>query len=409
MKLAEFANEYALCISRQNGFRLAELLGFCRSSMGSQLAAECCRLRPNPGGEEVDLFRTTAVGERVFGDDAEVSPLWRDLLSHYLRAVMRMHAEQHDEAFNELVSVLQLLHRICTSCSRWILPLLHTLNDSLWSLSLVTGRAEECARLINKSLTVCLTDRAPLSESRKWGVYRCAARLFRAYFHLDQLNLGGNVLRALGVGELPALQRFPKAHAVEYRYWLGKFWFVGEEYGKAQGELQLAWAQCPSDAIRNKHLILHLLIPLKMLIQGLYPSSHLLHRHHMPSFYPSAISALRRGDLRSYSSLLESHEPALLKLGTFLIWEKLTLIGHRNFLRRVFLLCQANTRLPLTLLQGPLRWMNQKRDIDGIAAMVATLVARGLVKGYISHEKATLVLSQKDPFPALSSIKLSNE
>lgn len=407
MKLAEFANEVVLCIARQNGFHLAELFAFGQTSLHSPLAVECHRLQLDPN-EQVETFRTAALGERKFGPDAENSRLWQDLVSHYLRALMRMHAGQPEDAFAELTAALQLLHRICTSCSRWILPLLHTLNDSIWLLSLSTNRAEEGARLINKSLTVCLTDRAPLTESRKWGVYRCAARLFRAYFYLGQLNLGANVLRALGVGELPALQRFPKAHTVEYRYWLGKFWFVAEEYTKACGELQLAWAECPQDALLNKRLILHLLLPLNVLTEARHPSSQLLQRYNMPPFYAAAISAIKLGDLCAYASLLEAHDAQLLKLGTFLIWEKLTFFAYRNLLRRIFLIRESNTRLLLSSLVSPLKWMKQKKDLDGIATMIATLITKGFIKGYISQEKATLVLSQKDPFPPLSTVNIAD-
>ena len=38
-------------------------------------------------------------------------------------------------------------------------------------------------------------------------------------------------------------------------------------------------------------------------------------------------------------------------------------------------------------------------DRDEVECILANLIYKGLVRGYISHEKATLVLSKKEPFP----------
>ena len=45
---------------------------------------------------------------------------------------------------------------------------------------------------------------------------------------------------------------------------------------------------------------------------------------------------------------------------------------------------------------------------DDMALWLARLVARGMVKGYLSYEHQTLVLSRKDPFPTISEVRTSN-
>ena len=52
------------------------------------------------------------------------------------------------------------------------------------------------------------------------------------------------------------------------------------------------------------------------------------------------------------------------------------------------------------LLQAALRWQGQDTDIDEVECLVANLIARNLVKGYISHNMRTAVLSKVDAFPA---------
>ena len=43
-------------------------------------------------------------------------------------------------------------------------------------------------------------------------------------------------------------------------------------------------------------------------------------------------------------------------------------------------------------------------DMDEVECMVANLIYRGYVKGYISHSKKTLVLSKANPFPDLKTV-----
>ena len=40
-----------------------------------------------------------------------------------------------------------------------------------------------------------------------------------------------------------------------------------------------------------------------------------------------------------------------------------------------------------------------------VECVVANLIYRGYVKGYISHQKAVLVVSKKDPFPTAAVMK----
>jgi hypothetical protein len=74
--------------------------------------------------------------------------------------------------------------------------------------------------------------RAPLEESRKWGIYNIINLLFKTYFKLNSISLSKNILRAIQVyqGDMPDLEAFPMAHQVTFKYYVGVIYFLEENY-----------------------------------------------------------------------------------------------------------------------------------------------------------------------------------
>ena len=52
--------------------------------------------------------------------------------------------------------------------------------------------------------------RAPIEESRKWGIYDTTNLLFKTYFKLNTVGLSKNLLRALNNLSMVYPQHFPK-------------------------------------------------------------------------------------------------------------------------------------------------------------------------------------------------------
>jgi hypothetical protein len=44
-------------------------------------------------------------------------------------------------------------------------------------------------------------------------------------------------------------------------------------------------------------------------------------------------------------------------------------------------------------------------ELDEIECVLANLVFQGKIKGYLSHEKRTLIVSKADPFPTAAIVK----
>lgn len=351
-------------------------------------------------------------------DDEVMEELWPEALRQFLlslkmyRKVKLGTAISSKTIFTSWLGLCQTYLRILQSGGeRWHLPLLFQLVHELWEVAKEadaedpTGQCqEEAARLANKAFTICITDRNPSAEmSRKWGTYRIAGLLFRIYFALGQLGLCNNALRAIGASQLPDLQDFPAPERVTYRYYLGRFHFVNERYSQALPELMAAFKECHRDATTAKRKILHLLVPTRLLVEGAIPKRDVLARYKMDQgFYTDALQSIRTGDVLKFRSLLDGFEHDLLLMGTFLVWERLILVVYRSLFRRVWQIQAGNTRI---LLGDLIKFMGVG-DVDEAGAIVAVLIDVGLLRGYISQERATLVLSQKEPFPPISSSRL---
>lgn len=77
--------------------------------------------------------------------------------------------------------------------------------------------------------------RAPLEESRKWGIYNIVNLLFKTYFKLNSVALSKNIIRALQAsrGDVPDVESFPKSHQVTFKYYMGVIQFLEEDYKQA--------------------------------------------------------------------------------------------------------------------------------------------------------------------------------
>lgn len=51
---------------------------------------------------------------------------------------------------------------------------------------------------------------------------------------------------------MPAIDEFPKSDRVTFRYYLGRLYFLEEDYSKAEHELNLAFKECTNKNLKNK-------------------------------------------------------------------------------------------------------------------------------------------------------------
>lgn len=129
-----------------------------------------------------------------------------------------------------------------------------TLQDDFDPEAEANQSLEDCARQLNAIFGLCLMDRAPLEDSRKWGIYYIINLLFKTYFRLNQASLSRNILKNLRANErdMPSLNQFPRSQQVTFKYYEGVLFFLEENYVEAERCLAEALDLCHKDATRNK-------------------------------------------------------------------------------------------------------------------------------------------------------------
>ncbi|KAL1912133.1 COP9 signalosome (CSN) subunit [Sporothrix stenoceras] len=224
---------------------------------------------------------------------------------------------------------------------------------------------EDCARQLNRLFQLCLSDRTQdLVNSRKWGIYGLINLLFKTYFKLNSASLSRNILRALTAykGDMPGLDKFPRSQRVTFKYYEGVVYFLEENY------------------------------------------EHKL-------FGPLS-SAIKKGDLEAFSNVLQDCEEDYIKLRIYLTVERGRDICLRNLLRKVFIAggfeettesgkpLMRKTRVPITHFTAGLWVMKQTDlDMDEVECLLANMIYKNFMKGYIHHERGIVVLSKAEAFP----------
>ncbi|KAK9893328.1 hypothetical protein P389DRAFT_22429 [Cystobasidium minutum MCA 4210] len=296
----------------------------------------------------------------------------------------------------------------------WALPVLFCLCRDLKSLAINadnelralgqrTAKLEEASRHITKAWTACLNDRSSNAfggPRRNMGTYYLATLLFKIYFKLETLGLCKNIVRGIqNQSDLPPLDTFPRAHQVTYRYYIGVFAFLNEKYSDAERELEFAFNNCHRLAYRNQQRILSYLIPVKLL-RGVLPSQRLFNNYpQLATLYAPLVHAYRIGDLKGYDDALAGTRAALISRGTFLIVERAREGCLRTLFKQVWLCSGKGSRLLVSTVQAALNHVNVNIDSDEVECLLANLIHKGHLRGYISHERQTVVLAKEKPFP----------
>lgn len=84
--------------------------------------------------------------------------------------------------------------------------------------------------------------------------------------------------------------------------------------------------------------------------------------------------------------------------GTYLLLERCKTVCYRSLFKRIHLIYEKTT-LPLNHIVSAFKWLDIPIDNDEVECIIANLIYKGIIRGYIAHSKRFLVLSKKDAFP----------
>ncbi|KAG6107821.1 COP9 signalosome (CSN) subunit [Claviceps humidiphila] len=280
------------------------------------------------------------------------------------------------------------------------------------------GQLRDCEQHLKRIFTLCLNDRAPMDQSRKWGIYFVINLLFKTYFKLNSASLSRTILKTLSVyndkGDMPPLDAFPKAQRVTFKYYEGVLFFLEENYVQAEKHLIDAWQLCHKDAKKNIERILMYLIPCRLLTSHVLPRKELLQRYpRLQEIFLPLVQCIKKGDLRSFDLALQNGEDVFVKKRIFLTLERGRDIALRNLLRRVFVAGGFDepkegekeplrrTRIPVAEFRAALSLFNgdERIDEDEVECLLANMIYKDLMKGYIARDRGIVVLSKKGAFP----------
>ena len=203
---------------------------------------------------------------------------------------------------------------------------------------------------------------------------------------------------------MPPLEAYPKAQVVTFRYYTGRLALLDEEYARAEAELGAAFAGSPRWAERQRERILVYLVSVRLL-HGVRPAAALLDAFpRIAQLYAPLLDAYARGDVRAYDAALEEpeRERTLVRLGVFVALERAREGCMARLFRRVWAVSGRPTRMRFDAFWQALRWLGVPVEREEAEWFLAGAIARGLMKGYLAHERQTLVLSAKEPFPRVA-------
>ncbi|KAI4593518.1 COP9 signalosome (CSN) subunit [Pestalotiopsis sp. 9143b] len=211
---------------------------------------------------------------------------------------------------------------------------------------------------------------------------------------------------------MPELESFPKSQQVTFKYYEGVLAFLEESYVDAEQHLTQAWEMCHKDANRNLELILTYLIPCHLLTNHTLPSAKLL--HNFPRLQKSFLNlavAIKKGNLQAFDAALTDGQDEFIKRRIYLTLERGRDIALRNLLRKVFIAGGfeeakdgqppvRRTRVPVAEFTAAIKLSGGRSvDTDEVECLLANMIYKNLMKGYISHERGIVVLSKNGAFP----------
>ncbi|KAG6013029.1 COP9 signalosome (CSN) subunit [Claviceps pusilla] len=280
------------------------------------------------------------------------------------------------------------------------------------------GQLRDCEQHLKRIFTLCLNDRAPIEESRKWGIYFVINLLFKTYFKLNSASLSRTILKTLSVyndkGDMPPLEAFPKAQRVTFKYYEGVLFFLEENYVQAEKRLFDAWQLCHKDAKNNVERILMYLIPCRLLTSHVLPTKELLRNYpRLQELFLPLAHCIKKGDLRSFDLALQKGEDVFVKSRIYLTLERGRDIALRNLLRKVFVAGGFDqpkegeqtpvrrTRIPVAEFCAAMCLFSGDEliDDDEVECSLANMIYKDLMKGYIARDRGIVVLSKKGAFP----------
>ncbi|GJP32382.1 hypothetical protein CLOM_g7842 [Closterium sp. NIES-68] len=333
-----------------------------------------------------------------------------EMLLPLMQAMAAIQRHQFTDAFGEMLQSANLLLPVLRNWEgTWALPPLHVV---VHDLRVLAEKADMEQRAASKSPDKLKAAASFLMKvfgaiagkgPKKVGSLYVACQLFKIYFKLGTLNLSKSIIRVIDSSK--GFDDYPARDQVTYKYYTGRLDVFNDAFLQADEKLGFALKRCHRSKPFNIRRILRYLVPVRLSL-GYLPSPALLHNYQLQE-YEGIVQAMRTGDVRLLRDTLSANEDRFLRAGVYLLLEKLELHVYRRLIRKIHVLQRAKDpsrahQVRLEVVVRALAGRGAGVDMDEMEGLVATLIALGFVKGYLSHKSKVIVLSKQDPFPRLT-------
>eukprot|EP00123_Amoebidium_parasiticum_P012815 comp21595_c0_seq1/m.30226 comp21595_c0_seq1/g.30226 ORF comp21595_c0_seq1/g.30226 comp21595_c0_seq1/m.30226 type:complete len:403 (-) comp21595_c0_seq1:777-1985(-) len=390
-------------IRRQNSKAMARLF-----SLKDQKHCEAVRVGIRQGYEKMALRNVMSVE-------------WRDLLEIHMTAIIAPNLSEKFERQEELVKDFLKMFKKETG---WLNQCMGTIISDFRHLATQLDLTHsppsqesrtQAARLIQMFLTPSVMDKSDAEDSRKWGTLYVANNLLKMYMQVTS-KLSDNVIRSIdhNFDRDTINDRFPKAEVVTFRYMMGIQLFYKGEYSGAADNLQYAFDHCLHTSTHNKRMILLYLVPCR-LWQGSSPTVALLQKYNL-GIYIEIVRAVREGNVGLLTQFLSKYEDVFVRKGLYLLLDRLRLLAYRNLFRKTVAIradilkdtpefAKTGHAVELSWFVQALSFQGDTNDPEEVECIIANLIYKNYIRGYIHRAQRKLVLSKQKPFPPVKEVK----
>ncbi|BBM97295.1 nuclear mRNA export protein PCID2/THP1 [Marchantia polymorpha subsp. ruderalis] len=395
-RLQDYVNRFIDALTSQNGTQLSALLAITSSPFRDAV------------GSALDLVKDPS---RIIKQVDKHAPLG-EMLGHHIRCMQAYRHRRYLDAYNSLEkSANPFLQEFRNWESAWAMKALHTVVFELRTLAELAdremannGKVPDKLKGAGSFLMKVFGALAGKGPKRVGALY-VTCQLFKVYFKLGTVHLCRSVIRSIETARVFDFEEFPTRDKVTYMYYTGRLEVFNDNFIQADKKLWYALGHCDPSKDANIRMILKYLVPVKLSL-GILPNEWLLRKYHIME-YNDIVQALRRGDIRLLRYALQANEDQFLRSGVYLVLEKLELQVYQRLMKKIHLIQKQKDpskahQIKMDSILKALKWLQIDMDIDEVECIMATLIHKNLMRGYLSHKSKVVVLSKQDPFPLLS-------
>lgn len=347
-----------------------------------------------------DPFRIPIGEGRPAAAYQSVHKLHKQAVQAYQRGDFRTAFSFEHETLQELLEVFR------EDKSGDMVPVLLAVSRNTRDLGHKSGQLLVAEPTIKKCFVGCLKN-----NLKKWGSVEMANQLMWIYFRTTNFKLCSTLLpqvdRATSKMGKMTMDDVPMSHRVTCHYYRGRLALFSLDPQVAESSLDFAFQHCAVSSPHNKRLILHSLVPAKLL-HGIYPTSALLEKYNCQQ-YIQLVNAVKHGHIGEFEETVKKNQVFFIKKGLFMLIPWIRMLLHRNLFYQIF---QANTdaekphHLDLNkceIIMTSLSNGTKTYDKNIVHCILAGLIDHKFIKGYLSYSKNVMVLkTAKSGAPALN-------